>query len=102
VIPRYEEMIEFFATSFIKENLQNDARKIMDTAKKIAADNGVNINIEIAEGDEAEEIIELANRLKSDLIIRGTHGWTGVDKAIMGSVAEKVFINAPCPVLVVK
>jgi nucleotide-binding universal stress UspA family protein len=102
VIPRYEEMIEFFATSFIKENLQRDAEKIMEKAKAIALDNGVKINIAIAEGDEAEKIIETANRLKTDLIIRGTHKWTGFNKAIMGSVAERVFINAPCPVLVVK
>ncbi len=102
VIPRYEEMIEFFATSFIKENLQHDAEKIIEKAKAIAMDHGVKINTEIAEGDEAEKIIETANRLKNDLIIRGTHGWTGFNKAIIGSVAERVFINAPCPVLVVK
>jgi nucleotide-binding universal stress UspA family protein len=102
VIPRYEEMIEFFATSFIKENLQRDARKIIEKAKAIALDNGVRINTQIAEGDEAEKIIELANKLRNDLIIRGTHKWTGFNKAIMGSVAERVFINAPCPVLVVK
>jgi nucleotide-binding universal stress UspA family protein len=102
VIPRYEEMIEFFSTSFIKENLHIDAEKIMEKARVIAGDHGVKINTEIAEGDEAEKIIETANRLKSDLIVRGTHGWTGVNKAIIGSVAERVFINAPCPVLVVK
>ena len=95
-------MIEFFATSFIKENLQHDAEKIIEKAKAIAMDHGVKINTEIAEGDEAEKIIETANRLKNDLIIRGTHGWTGFNKAIIGSVAERVFINAPCPVLVVK
>jgi len=102
VIPRYEEMIEFFATSFIKDNLRHDAEKIMENARAIAKDNGVKINTEIAEGDEAEKITETANRLKADLIVRGTHRWTGFNKAIMGSVAERVFINAPCPVLVVK
>jgi len=102
VIPRYEEMIEFFSTSFIKENLHHDAERIMEKAKAIAADHGVKINTEIAEGDEAEKIVAAANRLKNDLIIRGTHGWTGVNKAIIGSVVERVIINAPCPVLVVK
>ncbi len=102
VIPRYEEMIEFFATSFIKENLHIDAEKTMEKARVIARDRGVKINSEIAKGDEAEKIIETANRLKTDLIVRGSYGWTGVNKAIMGSVAERVFINAPCPVLVVK
>jgi nucleotide-binding universal stress UspA family protein len=102
VIPRYEEMIEFFATSFIKENLHIDAEKTMEKARVIARDHGVKINSEIAIGDEAEKIIETAKRLKTDLIVRGSYGRTGVNRAIMGSVAERVFINAPCPVLVVK
>lgn len=102
VIPRYEEMLEFFSTSFIKENLHLDAEKIMEKAGAIAADQGVKIHSEVAEGDEAENIVETANRRKNNLIVRGTHGWTGINKAIIGSIAERVFINAPCPVLVVK
>lgn len=102
VIPRYEEMIEFFASSLIKENLYHDAEKIMEKARSIAIEKGLKMNTEIAEGDEADKIIETANRLKSDLIIRGTHGWSGINRAIIGSVAERVIINAPCPILVVK
>lgn len=102
VIPRYEEMIEFFATSFIKENLRRDAENIMEKARTIAEAHGVNMNTKIVEGDEAEKIIDTANGLKNDLIIRGTHGWTGINRAIIGSIAERVIIGAPCPVLVVK
>lgn len=102
VIPRYEEMIEFFASSLIKENLHQDAERIVQKAVSISMDCGVKIDTEITEGDEAEKIIGTAERLKNDLIIRGTHGWSGVNKAIMGSIAERVIINAPCPVLVVK
>jgi nucleotide-binding universal stress UspA family protein len=102
VIPRYEEMIEFLATSLIRENLQHDAEKIMEKAKAFAMEYGVEINTEIASGDEADEIVAAAKRLNSDLIIRATHGWSGINRAIIGSVAERVFINSPCPVLVVK
>ncbi|HMK50028.1 MAG TPA: universal stress protein, partial [Thermodesulfovibrionales bacterium] len=102
VIPRYEEMIEFLATSLIRENLQHDAEKIMESARAIAKGHGVDINTEVASGDEAEEIVAAAKRLNSDLVIRATHAWSGVDRAIIGSISEKVFINAPCPVLVIK
>jgi nucleotide-binding universal stress UspA family protein len=102
VIPRYEEMVEFFSASFIKENLRRDAEKVMDGAKSLASGMGVSIKTEIATGQESEKIVETANKLKSDLIIRGTHGWTGINKALIGSVIESVTINAPCPVLVVK
>jgi len=102
VIPRYEEMVEFFSASFIKENLRRDAEKIVEKASAISKDFGVKINTEIAEGDEAEKTVEVANRLKNDLIVRGTHGWTGLNRAIIGSLTERVIVNSPCPVLVVK
>lgn len=102
VIPHYEEMIEFFATSGIKESLLHDAERILQNAREIASSEEVTIKTEVAEGNAAEKIVETAGRLKSDLIIRGPHGWSGVNKAIMGSVIENVIVNASCPVLVVK
>ena len=48
------------------------------------------------------EITEVAKALSADLIIIGTHGYSGVTRAIMGSTAEKVVRHAPCPVLVVR
>jgi nucleotide-binding universal stress UspA family protein len=102
VIPQYEGMIEFFATSGIRESLMHDAHRILQNAKEIASDQGIAIRTEVVEGEAAEKIVESADRLKSDLIIRGPHGWSGIDKAIIGSVIESIIINASCPVLVVK
>jgi nucleotide-binding universal stress UspA family protein len=102
VIPRYEEMIGFFKTDFIKESLLQEAHKIMDDAKEIASGQGVSIKTEIKEGYVSDKIIETASRLKNDLIVLGTYGWRGVDKAIMGSTTERVIINAPCPILAVR
>lgn len=102
VIPHYEEMIEFFATSGIRESLLYDAQSILQNAKEIASSQGIAIRTEVVEGHAAEKIVESADRLKSDLIIRGPHGWSGVNKAIIGSIIENVIVNASCPVLVVK
>ncbi len=102
VIPRYEEMIEFFLSNVIKDNLIRDARRIMQGAADIASKAGVTIKTEITEGSEAERITETARKLKNDLIVTGTHGWSGINKAIIGSVTEDVIVTAPCPVLVVK
>jgi nucleotide-binding universal stress UspA family protein len=102
VIPHYEEMIDFFATSGIKESLLHDAERILQNAREMASSQEVTIKTEVAEGNAAEKIVETAGRLKSDLIIRGPHGWSGVNKAIMGSVIENVIVNASCPVLVIK
>lgn len=58
--------------------------------------------IEIVNGDPAEEIIRLANIYQADLIIIGTRGLKGVDRIIADSVSSQVVSDAPCSVLVVK
>jgi nucleotide-binding universal stress UspA family protein len=54
------------------------------------------------EGDPAQEIVRFAADAGMDLIVMGTHGRTGLERLLMGSVAEKVMREAPCSVLVVK
>ncbi|MCZ2340605.1 MAG: universal stress protein [Bacteroidales bacterium] len=54
------------------------------------------------EGDPASEIVRYAANAGIDVIVLGTHGRTGVDRLLMGSVAEKVMRESPCSVLVVK
>jgi nucleotide-binding universal stress UspA family protein len=53
-------------------------------------------------GEEATEIISFANENHADLIVMGTHGRTGLSRLLMGSVAETVLRQAPCPVLTIK
>jgi nucleotide-binding universal stress UspA family protein len=54
------------------------------------------------DGDPATEIVRFARDAGMDLIVMGTHGRTGLDRLLMGSVAEKVMREAQCSVLVVK
>jgi len=56
----------------------------------------------LLEGDPAAEIVNYAREASFDLIVMGTHGRTGLERLLMGSVAEKVMREAPCSVLVVK
>ena len=53
-------------------------------------------------GDPAAEILRVAQAVKADLIVLGTHGRTGLGRLLMGSVAEQVVRRAPCPVVTVK
>jgi nucleotide-binding universal stress UspA family protein len=53
-------------------------------------------------GGPADFVIETASRQRADLIIMGTHGRRGIQRAFIGSVAEGVLRRAPCPVLTVK
>ncbi|KYF81133.1 hypothetical protein BE11_44225 [Sorangium cellulosum] len=53
-------------------------------------------------GDAAREIVWLAAHIDADLIVMGTHGRTGVQRLVLGSVAERVVRTAGCPVCVVR
>ncbi len=53
-------------------------------------------------GEPAERILALAHSVEADLVIVGTHGRRGMERLMLGSVAETVLRNAHCPVLVVR
>jgi nucleotide-binding universal stress UspA family protein len=55
----------------------------------------------ISQGDTWEELSKIIDKFKIDLIVVGTRGRTGVMKMILGSTAESIFRQAPCPVLTV-
>jgi nucleotide-binding universal stress UspA family protein len=56
----------------------------------------------LKEGDIPSVILKAAAETACDLIVMGTHGWTGEVRRILGSVAEEVAAKASCPVVSVK
>ncbi len=66
------------------------------------ADPQVKIEHRLEEGPAAPEILRIAKETNADLIVMGTHGWTGLARLLMGSIAEQVVRKAPCPVLTLK
>jgi nucleotide-binding universal stress UspA family protein len=65
-------------------------------------DPGIAVRHVFLEGDPAAEIVRYGRDANMDLIVMGTHGRTGLERLLMGSVAEKVLRDASCSVLVVK
>jgi universal stress protein A len=62
----------------------------------------LNPKLEVRVGSPAGEIVAAANDLKADLVCIGTHGRGGIAHFLLGSVAEKVVRQAPCPVLTIR
>jgi nucleotide-binding universal stress UspA family protein len=63
---------------------------------------GVDVRICLEDGDPCEVILRTAEEEHCDLIVLGTHGRTGLPRAILGSIAEQVLRRAPCPVLTMR
>jgi nucleotide-binding universal stress UspA family protein len=72
--------------------------KLADATKKAWPRTGR----ELRTGHPVTTITALARRTNADLIIMGTHGYTGLKRTLLGSVAERVVRHAPCPVLTVR
>lgn len=62
---------------------------------------GVCVQVTARIGVPARGIVACAGQLPADLIVMGTHGATGFERLVLGSVAERVLRTAPCPVLMV-
>ncbi len=69
---------------------------------KAPADSPVTVKHILAEGAPAAEIAAIANKHHCDLIVISTHGRTGLERLLMGSIAEKIVRLAPCAILTVK
>ena len=83
--------------------------ELMDAAKNglenlVKAENLTKLKpkLEVRVGSPAGEIVVAANDLKVDLICIGTHGRGGIAHFLLGSVAEKIVRQAPCPVLTIR
>jgi nucleotide-binding universal stress UspA family protein len=60
------------------------------------------LQIHLREGKPHEEILKAAEELDADMIIMGSHGRTGLERSILGSVTGKVIRMADIPVLLIK
>lgn len=81
--------------------LQKAKISLADLLQKIG-NHAFPITTRIEKGRPYMEIIRVAREEACNLIVIGTHGYTGLTHALLGSTAEKVVRVAPCPVLTVK
>ncbi|MCL5125100.1 MAG: universal stress protein [Deltaproteobacteria bacterium] len=82
----------------VKEPVNADLEEIVQEFRK----QGIEASYHTRVGSPSDEILNFAKEERADLIIMGTHGWTGFRYQILGSVAEAVLRRATCSVLVVR
>jgi universal stress protein A len=82
--------------------LKTIAASLLDNSCKMLHKRGLSVDIHLASGSPHREIVKKSHLEKVNMIIMGTHGRTGLEHILFGSVAEKVLRMAPCPVLTVR
>ena len=86
----------------IERNFREQGRRALDAMKQNASAAGVEAEALLAEGVVADEIEKAATKVDADLIVIGTHGRRGLNRLLLGSVADAVARCAKCPVLLIR
>ena len=85
----------------VVDALEQEGEDVVAAAADRARTQGVEVTTEVLQGDPAETILDYVETRGDDVIVMGTQGRTGLSRALLGSVAEKVIRNATVPVLTV-
>lgn len=95
VIPTGDAALDFV-------RLQTDTEKAARRRLESLARELTNCRAILRVGASAHTIVGVAREMDADLIVIGTHGRSGISRALLGSVAEQVIRHAGCPVFVVR
>lgn len=101
VMPPLETMSPGFLMGDITE--ASRTRKVTEALSKLTAETGaIGATLVALIGTPGLEISDYARRQQADLIVIPSHGYHGVKRLFLGSVAERVIRHAPCDVLVLR
>lgn len=93
------EAMQFDLSSLMERDARQDLARLMKKKKL----NPAAVQIVMRRGTSPAEIIAReAKKIRATMIIMGSHGRTGLQRLVLGSVAERTLRLAQCPVLVVK
>ena len=82
---------------------EKSAQLRLEDIKQSFIRDGIEVDTRLVHGvSPTEGILQVADELNVDLIIMGSHGRTGLKKAMLGSVAQNILTQCPIPVLIVK
>ncbi len=91
--------------TYLEEQLQKlseEADELLDTAERLASEQGTEIHTATEYGRARRTAIEYGTANGFDQIIMGSHGRTGISRIVLGSVAETVARRSPIPVTLIK
>jgi nucleotide-binding universal stress UspA family protein len=84
-----------------REEIKNISKELTERAADKLRERGLTIETSVRDGEPGPAIVEEAKEWGADLIVVGSHGYTGLKRLLVGSVSRYVVDHAPCPVEVV-
>jgi nucleotide-binding universal stress UspA family protein len=82
--------------------VKHDCQKYLDGVAERLRKENLCVTVLVASGEPAEQILEVATIAQADLVAMATHGRNGLQRLMLGSVADKVIHRASTPVLLVR
>jgi len=82
--------------------LEDEGKSILKNLSNKAKEKGVVVDEILVFGDPRKDLITITKRMNADIIVIGTHGKKGLEKLLLGSVAESILKSVDAPVLLVK
>lgn len=82
--------------------LEDEGKSILKNLSKKAKEENVIVDEILVFGDPRKDIPTIVRRMNADIVVIGTHGKKGLEKLILGSVAESILKSVEPPVLLVK
>jgi nucleotide-binding universal stress UspA family protein len=100
--PEDRQLLIFYCVASTSEDEQDQAHRVIGKAVGSANARGISAKGRVISGQPDDALIAAAQHQGADLIVLGSHGRRGLERFILGSIAEGVVRKSPLPVLVVR
>jgi nucleotide-binding universal stress UspA family protein len=84
------------------DTFEERAEAAAESARQVAEERGVEVTTHLEYGSVHSSLLHIVEETGADLVVLGTHGRTGFDRYLLGSIAEKTVRTSPAPVLTVR
>jgi nucleotide-binding universal stress UspA family protein len=89
-------------STLVASALETEGTEVVEAVAQLAGDHGVDVVTSVVTGHPSRAILDYAKEHDVDLVVMGTHGRSGIDRYLLGSVTERVVRRADVPVLAVR
>jgi len=82
--------------------VEDDGAELLAATAQVVAEAGVAVETHIVRSDPADALIEVAGEVHADLLVVGNRGMAGIQRLLLGSVANRISHHSPCTLLIVR